>query len=165
MMKPDTRAAFEGARRALETAQRLVQRDCLDAIKENDAADLVRFYADTSEEADVLREIMGAVAKMEKDLSYSAIPMCFDAHGIQNVRVQGYGLVSLNRRWSCSILDKPRGYEYLRETGQGGMIQETVNAMTLGAWARKEVEDEGKEPPDDIFKTTIARYLSLRASS
>lgn len=163
-MKPETRAACFAAQRALRTAYELLQRDALETITSNDAPDLVRFYANASEEADVMRETMGALAKLEKDLSYGAIPTCFDTHGIQNVRVNGYGLVSLNRRWSCSILDKPKGYQYLRDNGQAGMITETVNAMTLGAWAREEVEDKGAEPPDDIFKTSIARYVSLRSS-
>lgn len=162
-MKPDTQAACAAAQRALETARSLLQRDCLEAIKDNDPPNLVRFYADVGEEADVMRESLSAVAKMEKDLSYTAIPTCFDAHGIQNVRVQGYGLVSLVRRWSCSMIDKEKGFAWLRANGQGGMIQETVNAMTLGAWARKEVEDEGREPPDEIFTTSINRYCSLRA--
>ena len=103
-------------------------------------------------------------SKLEQNLSYTQIPACFDAHGIKNVRVNGYGLVGLNRRWSCSILDKPKGYKYLRDNGQGGMITETVNAMTLGAWAKDEVEERGVEPPDDVFKTSIARYVSLRRS-
>jgi hypothetical protein len=44
------------------------------------------------------------------------------------------------------------------------MIIETVPAPTLGAWAREETEDKGREPPDDIFKTSIARHVSLRRS-
>ena len=44
------------------------------------------------------------------------------------------------------------------------MIIETVPAPTLGAWARSETEDNGKEPPDDLFKTSIARHVSLRRS-
>jgi hypothetical protein len=162
-MKPETQAACFAAQRALQTAYELLQREALETITSNDAPDLVRFYANASEEAEVMRETMTALAKLEKDLSYAAIPACFDTHGIQNVRVNGYGLVSLNRRWSCSILDKPKGYAYLRDNGQAGMITETCNAMTLGAWAKSEVEDKGVEPPDAIFKTSIARYVSLRA--
>jgi hypothetical protein len=160
-MQSDTNAACAAAKRALETARSLIERDVINALTVNDAPDLVRTYADLREEADAMRETLTAFAKLEQTLSYTSIPACFDAHGISNVRVTGYGLVGLNRRWSCSILDKPKGYAYLRETGQGGMIQETVNAMTLGAWARSEVEEKGKEPPDDLFKTSVARYVSL----
>jgi hypothetical protein len=163
-MKPDTQAACEAAQRALETASALLIKEAQEAITANEPADMVRFYADMREEFEGLGAKLGELGKLDQNLSYTKIPECFDAHGIKNVRVNGYGLVGLNRRWSCSILDKPKGYAYLRDNGQGGMITETVNAMTLGAWARGQVEDEGREPPDDVFKTSIARYVSLRRS-
>ena len=56
------------------------------------------------------------------------------------------------------------GFAYLRATGQGGMIIETVAAPTLGAWARRGRRETGIEPPDDIFKTTPVRSVSLRRS-
>ena len=163
-MKPDTLAACQIARHALENAHGLLQRDSLEAILANDPPDLVRHYADLREEADVMRETMTELSKMEQQLSYESIPACFDAHGIQNVRVQGYGLVGLTRRWSCSMLDKETGLKWLRDHGQGGMIQETVNAQTLGAWAREETEEKGVEPPDDVFKISVARSVTLKRS-
>ena len=44
------------------------------------------------------------------------------------------------------------------------MIIETVAAPTLGAWAGAQVRETGIEPPDDIFKTTVVRHVSLRRS-
>ena len=165
-MKPETQAACEAAKRALETARAAIFAEAESTVASNEPADLVRFYADMREEYDALGETISEFTRLEKDLSYTRVPACFDVHGIQNVRVAGYGLVGLNRRWSCSILEgkKDDGFAYLRKAGQDGMIIETINAGTLGAWARKEVEDEGVEPPDDIFKTSIARYVSLRRS-
>jgi hypothetical protein len=163
-VKPHTQAACEAAKRALETARAAIFAEAESAIEANEAPDLVRFYADMRDELEALASIVSELNKLDKDLSYTRIPACFDAHGLQNVKIQGYGLVGLNRRWSCSIIDKLRGYKYLRDNGQGGMITETVNAMTLGAWAKDEVEEKGIEPPDDIFKTSIARYVSLRSS-
>ena len=163
-MKPDTQAACEAAKRALETARVAISAEAESVISANEAPDLVRFYADMREELEGLASTITDLNKLDKDLSYGRIPACFDAHGIQNITIPGYGQVGLNRRWSCSLLDKPRGHAYLREHGQGGMIIETVNAMTLGAWAREETEDKGREPPDEIFKTTVARYVSLTRS-
>jgi hypothetical protein len=163
-MKPDTQAACEAAKRALETARAAISAEAESVISANEAPDLVRFYADMREELEAMASSISDLNKLDKDLSYSRIPACFDAHGIQNIKLPGYGLVGLNRRWSCSILNKPQGHKYLRDHGQAGMIQETVNAMTLGAWAREETEDKGREPPDDVFKTTVARYVSLTRS-
>ena len=163
-MKPDTQAACEAAKRALETARAAISAEAESVISANEAPDLVRFYADMREELEGLASVITDLNKLDKDLSYGRIPACFDAHGLQNIKLPGYGLVGLNRRWSCSIINKPIGHKYLIDHGQAGMIQQTVNAMTLGAWAREETEDKGREPPDDVFKTTVARYVSLTRS-
>ena len=162
-MKPETAAACEFALSAIERAKDLLDQEVQTAITQ-DPPELIRYYADLCDAAEALRAPMAAIGKLENALSYQHIPASFDAAGIQNVRVTGYGLVSLNHRWSCSMLNKEQGLAYLRGAGQGGMIIETVPAPTLGAWARSETEEKGKEPPDDIFHTTVNRYVSLRAS-
>ena len=163
-MKPHTQAACEAAKRALETARAAIFAEAQTTIDANEAPDMVRFYSDLRDELEAIGAMMKELNKLDQDFSYTRIPTCFDVHGIQNVKLPGYGLVGLNRRWSCSIIDKVKGYQYLRDNKQGGMITETVNAMTLGAWARSEVEDKGVEPPEELFKTSIARYVSLRGS-
>ena len=164
IMKPETYAAVEVAKRALATAKALMEAEAAEAIASNDPPQLVRVYADLGEEAALLREPLTELAKLEQNLSYNKIPECFDAAGIQNVRVTGYGLVSLNRKWACSMLNKTAGLAYLRETGQAGMIQDYVAPMTLAGWAKEVTEESGAEPPDSIFKTSINRYCSLRRS-
>jgi hypothetical protein len=163
-MNSDTQAAIELAKRALATALSLIEAETKETLATGAPQDLVRLYADLREEGEALRDSVSTLSKLEQDFSYTHIPAAFDAAGIQNVNVVGYGLVSLTRRWSCSMLNKTAAFEYLRKTGQGGMIIETVPAPTLGAWAREETEDKGREPPDDIFKTSIARHVSLRRS-
>jgi hypothetical protein len=163
-MKPATAAALENAKLALEMAKTLLDAEAKEAIALSDPPELVRFYADMREGAEALRESVASLSKLEQNLSYEAIPACFDAAGIQNINVTGYGLVSLTRRWSCSFVDKEAGFKYLRDHGQGGMIIETVPAPTLGAWAKSEVEEKGVEPPDSLFKMSVNRYVSLRRS-
>ena len=163
-MKPETAAACEAAIYALARANALLDEEAQAVVALQDPPELVRYYADLGEQAETMRKSLASIGKLENALSYQHIPASFDAAGIQNVRLVGYGLVSLNRRWSCSMLNKDQGLAYLRGAGQGGMIIETVPAPTLGAWARSETEEKGKEPPDDIFKTSVARYVSLRAS-
>ena len=163
-MKPETMAACEAAKQAIETAKALLQAEVQDSLSRDDPADLVRTYADLREEGEAFRGSIADISKAEQNLSYTLIPEMFDTHGIKNVNVVGYGMVSLTHKWSCSMLDKERGFAYLRETGQGGMIIETVAAPTLGAWAGAQVRETGIEPPDDIFKTTPVRSVSLRRS-
>ena len=113
-----------------------------------------------------MREAVAFLSKLEQNLSYEQIPLAFDRAGISNIRVTGYGLVGLTRKWSCSFLEgkKDEGFAYLRNAGQGGMIIETVPAPTLGAWAHIVTDETGKEPDPEIFKTSIARSVSLRRS-
>jgi hypothetical protein len=165
-MKPETEAACQFALSALAKASACLAGEAKDVISSNDPAEFVRFYADMREQAESLRESVAVFSKLEQNFSYEQIPLSFDRAGIQNVRVTGYGLVGLTRRWSCSFLDgkKEEGFAYLRDHGQGGMIIETVPAPTLGAWAHAVTDETGIEPPDDIFKTSVARSVSLRRS-
>jgi hypothetical protein len=163
-MKPETEAACHAALDALALANASLNEEARSAVSSDNPPDLVRFYADLREQAEALRDSVAQLSKLEQNLSYEQIPLAFDRAGIQNVRVTGYGLVGLTRRWSCSMIDKEAGFAYLREKGQGGMIIETVPAPTLGAWAHAVTDETGIEPPDDIFKTSIARSVSLRRS-
>jgi hypothetical protein len=165
-MKPETEAACQAALSALARANAFLNDEAKEAVSADDAPDLVRFYADLREQAEALRESVGQLSKLEQRLSYEQIPLAFDRAGIQNVRVTGYGLVGLTRRWSCSFLEgqKEAGFAYLRERGQGGMIIETVPAPTLGAWAHAVTDETGVEPPDNLFKTSVSRSVSLRRS-
>jgi hypothetical protein len=56
--------------------------------------------------------------------------------------------------------DKAAGFEWLRGNNHGGVIQETVNAQTLGALA-KELNAEGTELPAPTFTTNIMTYTSI----
>jgi len=65
-------------------------------------------------------------------------------------------------RWSAKILDKVKAFAWLRSTGNEGLILETVNAQTLGAFAKGEVI-KGNPLPDDIFQVTASPYTSITA--
>ena len=58
------------------------------------------------------------------------------------------------------MLDKQKGLEWLRTSGNAGLIQETVNAGTLSSFAKGETL-AGHPLPDHLFKVgTAQRYLS-----
>lgn len=163
-MKPETEAACEIALSALQRVNVALETEAAGVTLLDEPPDMVRFYADLREQAERLRETLATVSKMEREFSYTLIPACFDRAGIKNVNVVGYGRVGLTHRWSCSMLNKETAFAYLREHGQGGMIIETVAAPTLGAWAGAQVRETGVEPPEDIFKTSVARSVSLERS-
>ena len=159
-MKPETEAACKAALYAIARASALLDDEIKEVISADNPPDLVRTYADLREQAEICASAVAILSKLEQNLSYEQIPLAFDRAGIQSVRVVGYGLVGLVRRWSCSFLEgkKEEGFEYLRNAGQGGMIIETVPASTLGAWAHAVTDETGKEPNPEIFTTKIARH-------
>jgi hypothetical protein len=163
-VKPETEAACEVALSYIERANAAIAAEATGVTALDNPSEMVRFYADLREQGERMRALVADVSKTEREFSYTLIPACFDRAGIKNVNVVGYGRVGLTHRWSCSMLDKEKGFAYLREHGQGGMIIETVAAPTLGAWAGAQVRDTGVEPPDDIFKTSVARSVSLERS-
>lgn len=66
------------------------------------------------------------------------------------------------QKTSASILDKEKGYGWLRENGHGDLIQETVNAGTLASFARNLQIEEGIDLPEDLFKVT--QYNTIGSS-
>jgi hypothetical protein len=58
------------------------------------------------------------------------------------------------------MTDKQMGFEWLRDNNHGGVIQETVNAQTLGALA-KELNNAGVDLPAPTFTTSIMTYTSI----
>jgi hypothetical protein len=78
-------------------------------------------------------------------------------------KIEGVGSVNVSNKYSCTILDKDAGYNWLRKNGHEGLITETVNASTLSAFAKELIEVEGKELPPELFKTGLNPYTSIRA--
>lgn len=68
---------------------------------------------------------------------------------------------SVNEKTSATFIDKDVGYAWLREIGQGDLIQETVNAGTLSAFVRNRQLEEGLDPPEDIVKVSIYKTTSI----
>ena len=74
--------------------------------------------------------------------------------------VKGVGRVTINDRWSATMPDREAGIAWLREHGSAGMIQETVNAQTLGAHA-KDMAMAKTPLPSEVFKVTAKPYTSI----
>ena len=56
--------------------------------------------------------------------------------------------------------DKSAGMDWLRVTGNEGLIIETVNAQTLAAFAKTQAL-AGSPLPDDTFTVGVAPYTSI----
>lgn len=79
------------------------------------------------------------------------IPTRLRDSGMDLIRVAAVARsFSVVTKTSATLLDKEKGFEWLRSIGQGDVIQETVNAGTLSALCRNLVLDQGIDPPPDI---------------
>lgn len=64
------------------------------------------------------------------------------------------------RVWQREYTGKQAAYWWLRLNGMGSLITETINASTLSAAARKQMED-GKDLPETYFKVDIVPNTSV----
>ena len=58
------------------------------------------------------------------------------------------------------MLNKEKGMEWLKTSGNEGLVIETVNAMTLASFAKTETL-AGKPLPDHLFKVGTAQHISI----
>jgi hypothetical protein len=121
---------------------------------------IIRHYDQLRQATALIKESREALSQIEEKLSREQVPEALRAHSIRTITVEGVGRVSLGTRWSASMPDKQAGFEWLRANEHGGVIQETVNAQTLGALA-KELNEEGTELPAPTFTTNIMTYTSI----
>lgn len=102
-----------------------------------------------------------ALGDIEEDLSRRSIPEVMKEKGIKTINIEDVGRVTVSYRFSCTMLDKDAGLNWLRSNGHGGIIIETVNSSTLSAFAKAQLEEEGVDLPDAIFKVGTSPYTSI----
>ena len=109
-----------------------------------------------AQEAD-LKDTNMAIEAITKVL----LPQKMDEQGIQNVKIDGVGRVSLRGEVYASILAENRelAYDWLRNTGRAALITNTVNPSTLKACAKEWLKN-GEEIPEFI-KITPATVATL----
>jgi hypothetical protein len=144
----------------LTTVTERIRNETNEAIATNDPIQVIKHYDKVRLATASIKEAREALAKIEENLSREQVPSVMRAHNIKTTTIEGVGRVSLGTRWSASIPEKQAGFEWLRANAHGGVIQETVNAQTLGALA-KELNEDGLELPAPTFTTNIMTYTSI----
>jgi hypothetical protein len=138
-----------------------VRADTDAVVNTHDHIAVIKHYDHLRKATKQIKEAREALDQMEERLSREQVPEVMRAHDIRTITVEGVGRVSLSTRWSCSMLDKMNGMDWLRNNGHGDLIQETVNASTLGAFAKDLTQEHGTELPSDIFKTSTMTFTSI----
>jgi hypothetical protein len=138
----------------------LVRDETDEVVASNDHIKVIKHYDQLRQVTALIKESREALNQIEEKLSREQVPDVMRAHQIRTITVEGVGRVSLGTRWSASMPDKEAGFEWLRANDHGGVIQETVNAQTLGALA-KELNAVGTELPAPTFTTNVMSYTSI----
>ena len=162
-MEIDTNLAAQYAGTKLDQLVNRAHRDTLELIEKNDIPLLVKHFAALRGEYDVLKAKIDKLDAEVKDLSYSLIPTMFAAQEVKTVKIDNVGRVTVNQKWAASMPDKQVGMDWLRSTGNDGLIIETVNASTLAAFAKTQAL-AGSPLPEDVFNVGVAPYTSITKS-
>lgn len=108
------------------------------------------------EESTRIEEAHKAVKAKIEHLKVHRIPKAMEAAGLKNFRLaSGRGVTTESRMFVSSRAEqKPALLEWLRNSGNEGLIQEVVNPQTLKSFV-KVCLDDGKEFPADLIQVTV----------
>ncbi len=166
-MTPNMQTALAAMQAAVEELERTaaIVEAMGDALKNDGTVPVPQiaefyFHLDNAyEQADKARKRVYHVNDM---FNKHLVPTRLKDSGMDLIRVAAVARsFSVVTKTSASLLDKDRGFEWLRSIGQGDVIQETVNASTLSALCRNLILEHGIDPPEDIVKVSSYDTTSM----
>ena len=163
-MKFDTNlAAGYAAVKRLESLLADVERETTEVVQQGDIPSIAIHFSAFRELTRSLKARVAALEKHVDSLSYEILPTLFTNANVKTINVIGLGTVTINVRWNATMLEKEKSMQWLRETGNEGLIIQTVSAPTLTAFAKAETL-AGKSLPEDLFKVGTSQLVSIRKS-
>jgi hypothetical protein len=159
-MKPETQVIGDCAVARLDKLLADVQAETATIIAKGDIPTTVIHFNAFRELVRSLKSRLSALEGHVSSLSYETLPTMMTNANVKTINVTPIGRVSVVVNWSASMIDKQKGMEWLRTSGNEGLIIETVNAQTLGAFAKAETL-AGKPLPDHLFKVGTAQHISI----
>ena len=121
-------------------------------------------FADLKARKDDLEDKLKIVEGELKQIATVDLPTLMEDNECPKFSISGIGTIFLNQEIYASVLkdDRPRLYEWLRETGQGDLVEDWVFPGRLTAFAKEQL-NEGKQLPDFV-KATFIPTARLRKS-
>jgi hypothetical protein len=136
-------------------------------VGRGDHLEVLNFFFIVGQMYDELSAMKKGYNTLYDGFSMEHVPDTLRAQGVKNIVIEIPGVgnrrFQMSNRFACTILDKDKGFQWLRENGLGDIIKPTVNAQTLAASAKELMESHGKEMPEEIFKTTVNTFTSVVA--
>ena len=159
-MEYDTSLAAQYAGTKLDSLINRAHRDTMELVEKADIPLIVKHFAALRTEYRALKDKLEKLESEVNDLSYNIIPTMFAAQTVKTIKIDDVGRTTVNQRWVASMPDKSAGMDWLRVTGNEGLIISTVNAQTLAALA-KQCAIDGNPLPDDTFTVGVAPFVSI----
>jgi hypothetical protein len=124
-----------------------------------DKVSLMKQYAAEKEKAEEALKVINAWYDV---LRFEAIPTQMEDDGIENVRFEGIGRVSITGDLLVSTKGgaKDALVQWLGDHGLGDLVQEQVNASTLKAFVKRRIK-EGKPYPEEYLNVTPITRASI----
>ncbi len=160
-MKQSTLQAINETCNSMIAVASAVRADTNEVASGNDHIAVIRHFDALRIAMEKIKEAREALQEMTDQLSRETVPEFMKRAGVKTLTLEGVGRVTVSHRYSCSMLDKDLGFKWLRTNDAGELIQETVNAQTLAAYAKNRLEQEGFAMPDDIFKVGAVTFTSI----
>ncbi len=165
-MKEETLGYLRKACAQFQRITDLIREETDQIVASGDHVEIIKHFSHARAAAESVKEARKTLEQMSDHLSRVVIP-----DTIKSLRertgekppfnIEGVGRVTVSYRFSCTMTDKPAGLDWLRANGHEGLIQETVNSSTLSAFGKDMLENQGKELPEEIFKTSTSPYTSI----
>lgn len=123
----------------------------------------IALYARVYSVHEKIEEVSKHTGALKQTFSRNIVPTAMDDSGTTNMTIsEGHRLTRTADKIFASIPTEHRdeAFSWLREHEAGDLIQETVNASTLSAYARTMME-ENKELPESLFTVLAVPSVSL----
>ena len=159
-MNFDTKTAADYAGQKLDLVLARAIRDSSEIIERANLSETVIYFAELREVVQHLAAKTSMLTKHVEELSQEFIPTMFMNQHVKSFTVPGLGRATINVRWNASLINKDKAFDWLRSTGNDGLIIETVNSQTLGAFAKTETM-AGHPLPSEIFKVGSSSFVSI----
>lgn len=114
--------------------------------------DLIQRMKELGDQLDAIDEERKPLQKEYDALRLEAIPSAMAEEDIRSL-TGGFGRCTLTGDVYVSAPDKSALHSWLEESGNGSLIQPTVNAMSLKAFVKEQLE-KGNDLPDGVLKIT-----------
>ncbi len=139
----------------------------LDQIKEDNspASDLVKMYGGLRKAKDLVDAALKAINAIHDSIKFAQLPEAFEREELKTVTLEDGSRVTISQKVFASIPADKRSnaFRWLRDNGQEGIIQETVNSQTLSAFAKEWISEQGKDLPEDLFKVHFQPSVTYTA--